>query len=258
MFRAEIGDVPISSDIDRSAILQSNRVGLGLLMAKEAGLDEVAWREFAGQTPGTFFTPCEKVGAELLRHGLTFDLIANDIRIKPSDFPAMHLIDLKDGNAELDFDVINLLPGPHINAGIRALPIVRGFMELARDIVLYFPAVKAVYWPPAQAIIGRQYFESSISAWLEQGVFPARGLVEFVEIDDKISRTRGLRYFIGQELEAKTSQVLGSGGVFSAGARLVNQLILNGPVNQQQSIITYDGQTLSLHPAQAGQKILVR
>ena len=77
------------------------------------------------------------------------------------------------------YDVLRLAPGHHLAGGERSMPVTRGLVGLARDLVHHFDDLEAVVWPHSASAIGHRFFESTISAWLEGGPFPALGLTAF-------------------------------------------------------------------------------
>ncbi len=183
----------------------------------------------------------EHAWMELLREGLTFDL--EGIAPGPaSEFPEIeHRFDLEQSPNGFRFDAMRISIGQHLSGGERSLPIMRGMVGLARDLTHHFDDVKAVVWSPSKSAIGRQYFESVSTAWIEGGSFPALGLTAFRETIDGALQTVGLDYWIGQELRIEPPL---AGGKFIAtrlGVRLVNQLILVGGLSESERIVAPDG-----------------
>ena len=281
VFCASLGGDAISSSYDHRIVEQDDAQGIFFVFDKGEPADLGAIRSFAQASSDIFISveqlrneaakpvlvsedtaqglsSLQALSVQLLHGGLTFDLI----------FPPDGQNDgLHSNLASFDCDwppetgpvsTLHLRPGQHIGSGANSLPIMRRFMELARDFVLYFDQVTAVVWPPAKSVIGRRYFDSSISAWLEHGVFPPEGLVAFREAANGEFHSEGLNYFTGQELHV-AADLMGDAGL-PAGlrARLVNQLILSGTTTEKQDLIAPNGRRVSLTPAANGKIILVR
>lgn len=191
----------------------------------------------------------EHVWVELLREGLTFDLVGLAPGI-PTDHPEIEYRfdcgkQLSAGRAE----AVQLIPGSHLSGGEASLPVLRAQLALARDLVQHFEQVEAVVWPPSCSMIGRRFFESTTTAWLEGGVFPALGLTAFRETIDGGLQSVGLSFLIDQELRIEPQLAADKAAATRLGVRLINQLVLAGPVEQSEQIIGPDGQRLQLDPS---------
>ncbi|MEM1195290.1 MAG: hypothetical protein AAGH57_04235 [Pseudomonadota bacterium] len=189
------------------------------------------------------------VWVELLREGLTFDLIG--LAPGPAwDFPVVqHRFDLEALPTAFRTEALQLAPGQHLAGGGRSMPIVKGLIALARDLTHHFHDLEAVVWPPSQSAIGRRFFESISTAWLEGGAFPALGLTAFKETMDGALQSEGLEFWIGQEL--RIEQPISSDKVAATrlGVRLVNQLILVGGLEESERIVSPDGTRLVMRPS---------
>ena len=197
------------------------------------------------------------VWLELLRNGLTFDLCG----LEPggaSRFPQVeHRFDLERLPGAAHYDAVHLAPGHHLTGGERTLPVVKAMIALARDLVHHFDALEAVVWPASQSAIGRRFFESVTTAWLDGGPFPALGLTAFRETIDGAIQSTGLDFWIGQEL--RIEQPLSSDKVSATrlGVRLVNQLIAVGGIEGDERIVAPDGSRLLLRTSRNGRFIRV-
>lgn len=187
---------------------------------------------------------------ELLREGLTFDLMG----LAPGnsyDFPACdYLFDLETSPTAFRSEALYLAPGQHLVGGHRSLPVVKGLVGLARDLVFHFEEVEAVIWPPSHSAIGRVYFESVATAWLEGGAFPAPGLTAFKPAIDGALETVGLDYWIDQELRIEPPLSDDSLAATRLAVRLVNRLVILGNLQDPERIAGLDGQPLVLRPSQ--------
>lgn len=193
--------------------------------------------------------PGQQHWLELLAEGLTFDLAG----LAPGPaipFPDMaHRFDLPEPPTPETHEVLTLLPGPHLAAGRSSLPVMRTLLGLACEMVRHFEDLAAVSWSPAGTAIGRRFFESVTSAWLEGGPFPALGLTAFVETADGALESTGLDFWIGQELRIEPPLSIDRVAATRLGIRLVNHLVLAGGLEQDESIIAPDGTPLALRPS---------
>jgi len=186
---------------------------------------------------------------ELLRDGLTFDL--SGLAPGPaSAFPALaHRFDLPALPAQDDYEAMTLMPGPHLAAGSNSLPINRVLLGLGCDLVRHFEDIAAVGWGPAGCAIGRRFFESVTSAWLDGGPFPALGLTAFVETPDGALQSAGLAFWIGQELRIEPPLSADRIAATRLGIRLVNHLVIIGGLASDERITAPDGTRLVLRPS---------
>jgi hypothetical protein len=270
VFHADIAGQRINSSLGSQSESRIERAGFGVLFKSGALPCHADWQCFADSFSDTFLLSSEasarpahesQVGhwLELVRKALAFDVAPFDLDHVRANVSFDNPVDYAGSTEDLGkYESIQLLPGAHIAGGTQALPVVRIFMGLARDIVRHFDAVEAVLWPPGQSIIGRRYFESSVSAWIEHGLFPTNGLVTFRQLENGKFESCGLAYFIGQELQVDGSILDVSDGSNRGSSRLVNQLILSGGIDQPQSLIAPDGKTLRLHLSRDRRKVIVR
>jgi len=201
--------------------------------------------------PGAQVTPelADKVWVELLREGLTFDLVGLAPG-EPCHFPEIdHRFDLDALPTAFRSEALQLAPGQHLTGGGRSLPIVRGLIALARDLTHHFDDLEAVVWPASQSAIGRRFFESISTAWLEGGAFPALGLTAFKETMDGALQSVGLDFWIGQELRIEPPLSSDKIAATRLGVRLVNQLVLIGGLDDSERIVSPDGSRLIMRPS---------
>lgn len=192
---------------------------------------------------------------ELLRDGLTFDL-SGLVPGPASPFPDLsHRFDLPALPSGADHEALVLRPGPHLAAGGNSLPLARTMLALACDLVRHFDDLLAVGWGPAGSAIGRRFFESVTSAWLDGGPFPALGLTAFVETTDGALQSEGLAFWIGQELRIEPPLSADRVAATRLGIRLVNHLVLAGGLSADDRITAPDGTRLVLR-ASRGRAII--
>ena len=213
----------------------------------------------SGAPSGNNVEPTERepIWVELLRDGLSFDLHG----LAPGSlvpFPEVsHRFDLDELPTAKGYEALQLAPGHHLAGGERTTPVVKGMIALARDLASHFDDLLAVVWPPSASAIGRRFFESVSTAWLEGGPFPALGLTAFRETIDGALQSEGLSFWIDQELRIEPP--LSSDKVYATrmGVRLVNQLVLVGGVEGSERIIAPDGSRLVLRTSRNGRFIRV-
>ncbi|MFM7377315.1 MAG: hypothetical protein ACKO1O_04165 [Erythrobacter sp.] len=195
--------------------------------------------------------PGQLAWIELLRDGLTFDL--SGLAPGPaSAFPALaHRFDLPALPSPDDYEAMVLRPGPHLAEGAASLPLMRELLALGCDIVRQLDDVLAVGWGPAASAIGRRYFESVTSAWLDGGPFPALGLTAFTSTADPALESVGLAFWIGQELRIEPPLSADRVAATRLGIRLVNHLVLAGGLAEDDRIIAPDGSRLVLRPSRS-------
>ena len=199
----------------------------------------------------------ELVWLELLREGLTFD-IAGLLPGEGLEVPLCeHQFDYREEICRSRLEAVRLTPGSHLAGGEASLPVLRGMFSLTRDLVRHFEAIEAIAWPPSSSLIGRRFFESTVAAWLEGGAFPALGLTAFRETLDGGLVSVGLEFLIGQELRIEPPIAGDKVAATRLGVRLVNQLVLSGPVEGMEQIIAPDGQRLQLEPSSNGRFVRV-
>ena len=186
---------------------------------------------------------------ELLRDGLTFDLTGlapgpeSALPDLAQRFDLPTLPDLRDHEAMM------LRPGPHVASAGNSMPVIRTMMALACDLVRYFDDLRAVGWGPANSVIGRRFFESVTTAWLDGGPFPALGMTAFVEAPDGALQSVGLAFWIDRELRIEPPLSADRVAATRLAIRLINHLILIGGLEVDDHITAPDGSRLILRPS---------
>ncbi len=198
---------------------------------------------------GTKVLPQAKLWVELLRDGLTFDVLGLAPGPACQRPDAEHRFDWSDLQAAADYEVLRLVAGPHLQGSERSEPVLRTMLALARDLTLFFEEIAAVIWPPSASLIGRRFFESTVTAWLDGGPFPALGLTAFVLRDKAALETVGLGLWIGQELRIEAPLAEDKVAATRLGVRLINHLIMLGGLTREERIIAPDGARLIMQPS---------
>lgn len=199
----------------------------------------------------------DSVWVELLRDGLMFDLSGLSIG-DAAEFPTIeHQFDLESIPRPAQYEALQLAPGHHLTGGDRSIPVVKGLMALARDLVHHFEDIEAIVWPPSSSAIGRRFFESVSTAWLDGGAFPALGLTAFRETIDGALQSVGLDFWIDQELRIEPPLSTDKVSATRLGVRLVNQLVLLGGIDGSERIVAPDGNTLVMRTSRNGKFVRV-
>lgn len=213
--------------------------------------------ENVGQANAATSTVRDTQWVELLSNGLTFDL-AGLAPGEPCALPEIeHQFDQEGSPAAMRLESLHLIPGRHLSVGVSSAPVLRSLVALARDIVHYFDAIEAVVWEPASSVIGRRYFESVTTAWLDGGPFPALGLTAFKQTMDGGLQSVGLKFLIGQELQIEPPLSNNKIEATRLGVRLINQLVVLGRLTGLEHVIAPDGNQLTMRPSANGNFIRV-
>ncbi len=183
---------------------------------------------------------------ELLSGGLTFDLkgLAPGSAIALPEIEAVY--DLGAVPSPLLTSAVSVGPSSHLYGGKRTLPVLRGMLSVACELVLTVPQVQALVWAPAMSVMSPKYFESVASAWLEGGPFPGLGLVSYQATMDGALQSVGLSFWLDKELRIEPELAADKVSATRLAARIVNHLMLTVSEENPQSFIAPDGQTFSL------------
>ncbi len=209
------------------------------------GTDDDGFRATAELRPDS----SNEIWIEMLLEGLSFDLRG----IAPGqfcEFPEIeHQFDLEKSPGAFRLEAMLLEPGQHLAGAEASLPVAQGLITLARDLVHHFADLVAIVWPPSKSAIGRRYFESVSTAWLEGGPFPALGLTAFRETIDGALQSVGLDFWIGQELRVEPPLSVDKINATRLAVRIVNQLIIVGGLEESERMVGPDGTQLVMRPS---------
>ena len=194
--------------------------------------------------------------AELLHQGLAFDLegLAPGEGVSTPHFD--HRFDIDEGLSVGDLEAVHLVPGEHLAGAGSSLPVMRAMLGLACDFIRAFDTIEAVVWVPSASAIGRRYFESVVSAWLDGGPFPALGITAFRPAEGGALESVGLGYWIGRELRIVPPTSEDRVEATWLGIRLINLLVMRGGLQQEEAHIAPDGAPLLLRPSADGRYIV--
>lgn len=233
---------------------RGERPDLAVLSAVVAGIDRLALTSALGGDAGDR----SPRGVELLRDGMTYDLVGAAPGPSIAVPSLKHRLGMPKEFSEADAEALSLQPGPHLAPGARTMPVVRTMMSVATMIVAHVPGLRAVAWPAGGTLIGLDFFVSSMTAWIAGGAFPALGLTAFAPEPDGGLRSEGLAFFTGQELVLEPPLAEDRAAGTRLGIRLVNQLAGQGPLTSAEAILGPDGERLTLAPSPDGRMIRVR
>ena len=198
------------------------------------------------------------VWVELLQDGLTFDLIGLAPGEGTQAPPIETRIDCDQSISDVSANSLQLVVGEHLSGAEGTMPVLKGLLRLSRDLVQHFEQICSVIWPHSESGIGRRFFESSTTAFLEGGAFPALGLTAFRAAIDGGLQSVGLAHFIGQELRIEPELANERIAATRLGVRLINQLVLSGPLSSVEQVVAPDGSLMTLEPSANGRFIRVR
>jgi hypothetical protein len=194
---------------------------------------------------------------ELLANGLTFDLEG----LTPGESQPLpsrgYAYGLPAAFPQGPLEAISLRPGPHIAAGGRMLPVVRGTAWLAARLAA-LPNVRAVAWHPARTWSGPQHFRDSVGRWVEGGAFPGLGLTALAPTPEGGLQSEGLALFTGQELRLEPRLVSDRAAGARLALRLLHWLVETGRLEQQEALAGPSGESLLLMPSANGRFVDAR
>ena len=151
---------------------------------------------------------------------------------------------------------MRLIPGPHLIAGARMMPVVRAMAGLAARLCA-LPGLVAVAWHPSRSCIGPRYFSSIIENWLEGGVFPGLGLIGLASSADGGLQSEGLAFFIGQELRIEPELAEDRASAAKIAVRLIDRLVEHGHMDAPEVVAGSEGRAYHLEPSANGRFIRV-
>ena len=225
-----------------------------MLRQAATGTDRLSVSSTVGEGGGEH----EPAGLELLRDGMTYDLVGAAPGAGFTVPSARHRVGVAADLVEQDCEALALQPGPHLASGAHALPVVRTMMGAASMLVPHLVGLRAVAWPAAGTLIGPDFFVSTMTAWIAGGAFPALGLTAFAADPDDGLRSEGLAFFTGQELRLEPGLAEDHAAGVRLGIRLVNHLVGQGRVRDIEAIMGPSGEQLTLSPNAASHVVSVR
>lgn len=196
---------------------------------------------------------------ELLANGLIFDLCGLAPGKAARGARCDHLVELEgevDVWASKELEAITLTPGPHLRGGEAMMPVVRTMCWLGAQLS-ELPGVKALAWHPAGSYISPPYFRSSIMHWLEDGPFPALGLMALKSTPDGGMQSVGMAFFTGQEIRIEPELADDRTVATRLAAMLIGKLLDEGRLDREKNTELPNGNRLLLQPSPNGRFVRV-
>ena len=186
---------------------------------------------------------------ELLANGLTFDLQGLSPGLPQVLPPYAYAYGLPVGLSTAPLEAISLRPGPHIAAGGRMLPVVRGLAWLTA-VLAALPQVRAVAWHAARTWSAPDHFRGSVLRWVEGGAFPGLGLTALAPTPEGGLQSEGLALFTGQELRLAPELAFDRASGARLALRLLHWLVENGKLEVPAELSGPSGEPLKLVPTE--------
>lgn len=252
--------------VDHSAA-SNTATGLSLLFATgarptapaiEALLCDPAFDVPAGVSHRPTDAAGEAAGrVQILASGLTFDVSGLAPLPAEATPPGRHFFGLPDKADTFLFEAIRIVPGAHVADGAAMIPLVRVMMALALGLAR-LPGLRAVCWHPAGSWMDAGYFSRVMRAWLAGGAFPALGLAAMARNEAGEIESRGLRFFIGQELRAMPRGGETDACTVKLAVRAADLLVRVGRLEHPQELIGPDGELFRVEPSPDGRTVHLR
>lgn len=187
---------------------------------------------------------------ELLREGLTFDLVGLAPAAAVAPVKAAHVVALPQTFAESGLEALFLSAGPHLAHAEHLLPVVRCTAALLLELA-GLPGVKAIEWLPARQVMSPEWFAEAVGAWLDGGPFPVLALTALSR-SGQAFYSDGLGFLIGQEftLYGKDGQLSPTDS--RVAVRLTDWLVAHGKVEVAREVVLAGVGPVWLEPDPAG------
>ena len=190
---------------------------------------------------------------ELLMMGMVIDcrgLLPAAAMPAPQPGPMLGLGSYPEGES------IALSPGPHLADAAGLVPVVRAIAAAAL-VLAELPGLVAVCWDPAHSWMAPAYFRKVVGDWLAGGPFPVLGLTSLERGADGAMHSIGLGYLIGQEVLFPAGNRLDPPLQARIAVRLINDLILHGPLAEPEEFIGPGGEAVIVAPIDGGARLRV-
>lgn len=190
---------------------------------------------------------------ELLASGFAFDcrgLAPGPAETAPGDGAFLGLHERPDG------ECVTIAPSPHLAEGCGVLPIMRVLTGIGAQLG-QLPGVQAIFWYPSRCWMAPRYFCGVIQEWLAGGPFPALGLTSLQRDPGGGMVSAGLDFLIQQELRFEPDRRLVAARAAKIAMRLINDLVLRGPLKQMAEFVGPEGERLILQPVENNRRLKV-
>jgi hypothetical protein len=94
---------------------------------------------------------------------------------------------------------------------------------------------KCVYWSPSGNLIESGYFKDAIQSFVDGGAFPALALVRFDSSKEWVTRSTGLDWFSGQEIDASHPQLSARDAMYRL-VRIAHDMAMIGPYENESQL----------------------
>ena len=206
----------------------------------------------AAQNPGDSTEP---VWIELLRNGLSFDLVGLAGGPDCDVAEGRHRIGLEP-SIDNGLESLKLSPGPHLTGGGSMVPVLRSLAQLAANLSS-LPGIAAIGWMPADNHCDPSFFADHVKRWVDGGVFPGLALVSLAVNPDGGMTSTGLAQFSGQELRIEPAQGDDTADLAKLALRLIDLLVRQGRLSSEEVLTAPDGRPLRLQPSDNARYIRV-
>lgn len=192
---------------------------------------------------------------EILAGGLTMDMVGLAPAVPTATPETRDLFGFEEQLCVEGCQPVGILPSAHVASGAALQPVLRAMMGLAANLVLNLP-VTAVHWGPAQTLMDPRYFAHLMLNWLSGGAFPALGLIALARREDGSVVSKGLSYFIGQEMQLVGKEGESDAIASKLAVRVVDHLVRYGRM-MERNVIGTGADALLIEPSQVGKLLLV-
>lgn len=151
---------------------------------------------------------------------------------------------------------IALYPGPHLLEGAGLVPVIRAIVTAGLALTA-LPGLVAVCWGPAHCWMAPAYFRKVVGDWLSGGPFPVLGLTSLERGADGVMHSIGLGFLIGQEVLFPAGPSLHPAVQARIAVRLINDLILQGPLAEPEEFVGPGGEVIIVAPIDGGARLRV-
>jgi hypothetical protein len=198
----------------------------------------------------------EQTGLELLANGLTFDVLGL-VPMPPRLVPrSRYHFGLSPGFSELEFEAVELSPGPHLADAGLMLPVLKTMAAVAGELATGLGA-QAISWSPAGCLMDPGYFDRMIYNWNNGGPFPALGLTGIATKEGGVIESDGLAYFTGQEIQIEPRTGEPPVDTVKVAVRVIDYLAHYGKLGQPDNLTGPDGAPMRLEPSADGSSVRV-
>ena len=248
---SSVHDIGAGADLSVASLLfmPGNRAGVGQVRALASTDPSFVISLDPQEAAAPDAPPPPERWLELLANGLTYDLEGLSPGTPMPPPPCAYTYGVPPDLVSTPLEAISLRPGPHIAAGGRLLPVVRGLASLAAALAA-LPDVRAVAWHAARTWSAPDHFRGSVLRWVEGGAFPGLGLTALAPTPEGGLQSEGLVLFTGQELRLAPELAFDRAAGARLALRLLHWLVDNGRLEARAELSGPSGEPLVLEPSE--------